>query len=88
MVLFCTFALSLFHLIVLLILLLIVPRVFLSFSVNKVTPRTYNFVSVILNVAFVGLSIATTARFASGSGSFVALFVNTQFSNHVKIRFI
>ena len=42
---------------------------------------------VILNVAFVGLSIATTAGFALGSASLVALPVDTQFSNHVKIRF-
>ena len=41
--------------------------------------------SVILNVAFVGISIATTAGSASGSASLV---VNTQFSDHVKIRFI
>ena len=40
--------------------------------------------SVILNVAFVGLLIAATA----GSASLVALLVNTQFSDHVKIRFI
>ena len=41
--------------------------------------------SVILNVAFVALSIASTAGFASGSA---ALLVHKQFSDHVKIRFI
>ena len=60
----------------------------LSFSVDKLTTKTYKFVSVILNVAFVGLSIAATAGPASGSTSLVALLVNTQFSNHVQIRFI
>ena len=41
----------------------------LSSLVERVTTGTYNFVSVILNVAFVGLSIAATAGFASGSAS-------------------
>ena len=44
--------------------------------------------SVILNVTFVGLSIAATAGFASGSASLVALLVNTQFSDYVEIRFV
>ena len=61
---------------------------FLSFLVDKVTTVRYNFVSVILNVAFVRLSIAATSGFASGSASLVPLLVNTQFSDHVKIRFI
>ena len=39
-------------------LFLIIPRVFLSFSVGKVTTGTYNFVSVISNVAFGGAFIA------------------------------
>ena len=38
-----------------------------------------NFVSVILNIAFVGLLIAVTAGSASGFASLVALLVNTQF---------
>ena len=59
-----------------------------SFSVDKVTTGIYNFVSVIFNVAFVGLSIGATAGFPSGSASLVALLVNTQFSDHDKIRFI
>ena len=44
--------------------------------------------SVLLNAAFVGLSIPATAGFASGSASLVALLVNTQFSDYVEIRFI
>ena len=44
--------------------------------------------SVILNVAFVGLLFAVIAGFTSGFASLVALLVNTQFSVHVKIRFI
>ena len=44
--------------------------------------------SVILNVAFVGLLSAPTAGFASRFASLVALLVNTQFSDHIKIRFI
>ena len=53
----------------------------MSFSFDKVTTGTYNFVSVILNVAFVGLSIAATAGFPpwAGTASLVALLVNTQF---------
>ena len=49
----------------------------MSFSVDKVTTGTDNFVSVILNIAFVGLSIEATAGSASGSASLVALLVNT-----------
>ena len=45
------------------------PKNLLSFSVDKVTTGAYNFVSVILNVAFVGLSIAATEGSASGSAS-------------------
>ena len=44
--------------------------------------------SATLNVAFVGLSIAASAGFASGSASLVALRANTQFLDHVKLRFI
>ena len=43
--------------------------------------------SVILNIAFVGLSIAATAGSASGFASLVALLVNIQFSDDVKILF-
>ena len=52
------------------------------------TTRTFNFVCVILDVAYVGLLITDTARFASVSTSLVALFATTQSSNHVKILFI
>ena len=40
--------------------------------------------SLILNVAFVGLLTTTTAGSAAGSSSLVALLVITQFSVHVK----
>ena len=48
---------------------------------------TYDFVSFILKVAFVGLSTAATAGLASGLASLVALFVITQFSYQVEITF-
>ena len=76
------------HLIVLLNPALNCSKYLYSFPVDKVTTGTYNFVSVIWNVAFVGLSIAATVGSASGSVSLVALLVNTQFSDYVKIRFI
>ena len=63
------------------------PKNLLSFSVDKVTTGAYNFVSVILNVAFVGLSIAATGGSTSGSTSLVALLVN-MLSDHVEIKFI
>ena len=44
--------------------------------------------SVILNIAFVGLLTAAIAGFTLGFASLVALLVNTQFSDHVKIRFL
>ena len=80
--------LYLFHLIVLLNPVLNCSKSVLSFSVNKVTTGTYSFTSVILNVAFVGLLIAATAGSTLGSASLVALLVNMQFLDHVKIRFI
>ena len=52
------------------------------------TAGTYNFVSFILSVAFVGLLTAATVGLAPGSASLVALLVITQFSEQVKIRFI
>ena len=42
--------------------------------------------SVILNITFVGLLIAVTAGFVSGFASLVALLVNTQFLDQVKIN--
>ena len=79
--------LYLFHLILLLNLDFNCSNKLLSSSVDKVTTGTYNVVSAILNVAFVGSSIAATAGSASGSSSLVVLLVNTQLSDHVKIRF-
>ena len=42
--------------------------------------------SVILNITFVGLLIAATAGFASGFASLVALLVNAQLLDQVKIN--
>ena len=58
----------------------------LSFSADKVTTGTHNFVSFILKVAFVGLLISSTAGSASGSASLVALIVITQLSDQVKVK--
>ena len=82
--------LYLFHLIVLLNPDFDCSEKLLSSSVDKVTNRTYHFVPVILNAAFVGLSTAATAGFPpyAGTASLVALLVNTHFSGHVKIRLI
>ena len=46
--------------------------------------------SLVLNFAFVGLSIAATAGFSlwAGTASLVTLLVNAQFSDYVKVRFI
>ena len=52
------------------------------------TTGTYNFVSSILNITFVGLLTAATAGLASGSAFLVVSFVITQFSDQDKIRFI
>ena len=79
--------LYLFHLIVLLNPDFNCSKKLLSSFVDKVTTGTYNFVSVILNVAFAGLLTAAIAGFTSGFASLVALLVNTQFSVHVKIYF-
>ena len=79
--------LYLFHFVVLLNPVINCSKSFLSFSVDKVTTGMYNFVSAIWNVAFVGLSIAATAGSTSGLASLVALLVNTQLSDHVKIIF-
>ena len=60
----------------------------MSFSFDKVTTGTYNFVSVILNFASVWLLILGTAGFPPwpGTASLVALLVKTQLLDHVKIR--
>ena len=62
----------------------------LSSFVDKVTTGTYNFVSVILNVAPIGLLILDIAGFPlwARTASLVALLVNTHLSDHVKIRFV
>ena len=60
----------------------------LSSSLDKATTGTYNLVSVILNVASVGLLITATAGSASGPASHVALLAITQFSDQGQIRFI
>ena len=65
----------LFHLID---LFLIVWIILLLFSVNKVTIGTYKFVSIILNVAFIGALIPSTGL-SPATASVYALLVNTQF---------
>ena len=52
------------------------------------TTGTYNFMSVILDAAFLGVSTATTAGSVSGSASLITQLVITQFSDQVKVRFI
>ena len=47
--------------------------------------ETYNFVSVVLNFAFVGLLTAATAGPASESAFLVALLYIIQFSDQVKM---
>ena len=59
-----------------------------SSLVDGVTTDTYNFVSVILNIAFVGLLTAATAGFASVTASLAVLLAITQFLDQVKIIFI
>ena len=56
----------------------------LSFSADEVTTETYNFVSFILNVAFVGLLIPS--KRGSSLVSLVALLVITQFSDQDKVK--
>ena len=48
-------------------------RSLFSFSVYKLTTGTYSFVSIILNVAIIGLLTPATAGSSSGSASLVAL---------------
>ena len=78
--------LYLFHLIVLLNPVFNCSKSLLSFPASKVTTGTYNLQSVILETAFVGLLVPSTAGSASGSASLVALLVITQFSDQVKIK--
>ena len=64
----------------------------MSSFVDKVTTGTYNFVSVILNVAFFGafiLSHASTGGSASGSACLancVVISVKAQFLDQVKVK--
>ena len=55
----------------------------LSFLAVKGTTGTYNFVSFILKVPFVGLLIPSIAGLASESASHIALLLITQFSDQV-----
>ena len=80
--------LYLFQLIVLLNPVCNCSKGLLSSSVDKVTTGACNFVSVVLNVEFIGLLTAATAGLASGSASLFALLVNTQFPDQIKVRFI
>ena len=80
--------LYLFHLIVFLNPVFNCSKSLLSSLVDKVTADTYKFVSVISNVAFVGLLTSATTGSASGSASPIALLVITRFSDQAKIRFI
>ena len=74
-----------FHLIVLSNPAFNCSKSLLPFSANKVTIGTYNFVSFVLKVVFVGLLILSTAGSASGSASLVALLVIIQFSDQVRV---
>ena len=78
--------LYLFHLIVLLNPVFDWSNNLLSSSVDKVIAPTYNFVSVIVNVAPVGLLISANAESSSGSSFLVALLVITQSLDQVKIN--
>ena len=64
----------------------------MSVSVDKVTTRTYNFVPVILKIAFVGAPIACLAGLppCAGTGAYVVISVKTKtkFLDHVNIRSI
>ena len=53
---------------------------------ERVTTGTYNFAPFILKLAFVGLLISATAGSASGSAFLVAVLVNTQFSDQVRVK--
>ena len=54
----------------------------LLFSVDKVTTETYNLVSVILNVAFIGAAIAGLSH----SATLIFISVKTQFLDQVKVK--
>ena len=58
----------------------------MSFSVEKVTTGTYNFVSVIYNSDPVGATIAGGSSLFPASLTFIS--ANTQFLDQIKINFI
>ena len=70
-------SLYLFHVIVLLNSVFNCFKSVLSSSVDKVTTGTYNFVSVILNVAFVETFIAGIAGSTLGLAAYVMISVKT-----------
>ena len=74
--------LYLFHFIVLLNPVFNCSKSFMSFSFDKVTTGTYNFVSVILNSNPVGATIAGL----SPSASLTVISAKTQFLDQVKIN--
>ena len=80
--------LFLFHVIVRLNLVFSCSNNLLSSSVDKVATGAYDFVSAILNVAFVGLLTRATAGSASGSASLVIFLVITQLSGQVISNYI
>ena len=61
----------------------------LSSLVERVTTGTYNFVSVILNVAFVGVFITGLAGLFPWAALAVCIIISvkTQFSDQVKIKY-
>ena len=80
--------LYLFHLIVLLNPDFNCSKKLLSSFIDKVTTGTYNFVSVILNVAFVGASVLSLAGLSpwASLAVCVVISVKTRFSDHVKVN--
>ena len=60
----------------------------MSFSIDKVTTGTYNFVPVIWNVADVGVWILGKIGSVLQFPSLVVLLINTQFLDQVKISSI
>ena len=80
--------LYLFHLIILLNTGFSCSKVFLSFSIDKVTTGTQNFVSVILNVAFIGAFIAGIAGLfpCVATAACVVISVKTQLLDEVKVK--
>ena len=80
--------LYLFHLIVILNPALNFSKSVLSFSVDKVTTGTYNFVAVIWNVAFVEAIIAGIAGLSpwAALAAYVVISVKIQLSDQFKVK--